>query len=234
MTKTAFKPGTMLNPVPAVMVSCGKDKPNIVTVAWTGIVNSEPPMTYISLRKERYSHGIISREKEFVINLTTKDLAFATDWCGVRSGRDCDKWKEQNLTPQQSRTVGCTGIEESPVNIECRVTQVLELGSHDMFLAEIVAVTVDEGLIDADGSLRLDRAGLIAYNHGHYYPLDNRELGRFGFSVMKPRTRKRYEAQKRGRNRDAHRGADKRKRQSKSGGTRNGEEKEKQNRRKGR
>lgn len=211
MTKTVFKPGTMLNPVPAVMVSCGSEKPNIITIAWTGIINSDPPMTYVSVRKERHSHGIISKEREFVINLTTEELAFAADWCGVKSGKDFDKWEMQNLTKEESKIVSCPSIAQSPVNIECKVTDIVELGSHDMFMAEIVSVSVDEALMDEKGALRLDKAGLVAYNHGHYYPLGRDEIGRFGFSVMKPRTRKRYEAQKRERNRGKGRGAHKKK-----------------------
>lgn len=207
MKKKVLNPGTMLSPVPAVMVSCGEpgEKPNIITIAWTGIVNSDPPMTYISVRKERHSHGIISRTGEFVINLTTEELAFATDWCGVKSGRDFDKFKEQNLTPVISQVVSCPSIGESPVNLECRVTEVIELGSHDMFLAEIVSVSADESIMDEKGAVRLDRAKLVAYSHGHYFPLKKQELGRFGYSVMKPKTRRRYEAQKKAEYRQAKR-----------------------------
>lgn len=206
MAKTEFKPGTMLNPVPAVMVSCGSENPNIITIAWTGIINSDPPMTYVSVRKERYSHEILSKDREFVINLTTGDLAFATDWCGVKSGRDVDKWSEMKLTKERSKVVSCPGIGESPVNIECKVTDIVELGSHDMFMAEIVSVSVDEKLIDSSGKLHLEKAGLITYNHGHYYPVESRELGRFGFSVMKAKTKKRYAAKKRSRYRGNRRG----------------------------
>lgn len=198
MSKIEFKPGTMLNPVPAVMVSCSDDnEKNIITIAWTGIINSDPPMTYISVRKERYSYDIIKRTGEFVINLTTEELAEATDYCGVRSGKDVDKFKERKLTPEQCRVVNCPSIKESPVNIECQVREIKELGSHDMFIAEIVSVSVDETLMDEKGKLCLDRAGLIAYNHGHYYALNRHEIGRFGYSVMKPKTRKRIAAQKR-------------------------------------
>jgi flavin reductase (DIM6/NTAB) family NADH-FMN oxidoreductase RutF len=198
MAKVEFKPGTMLNPVPAVMVSCGDEKEkNIITIAWTGIVNTNPPMTYVSVRKERHSHDIIKRTGEFVINLTTEDLAFATDYCGVRSGRDVDKFKEQKLTAIESKVVSCPSIGESPVNIECKVTGIKELGSHDMFLAEIVSVSVDDSLMDETGRLCLDEAGLIAYNHGHYFPLKKKEIGKFGYSVMKPKTKKRLEAEKR-------------------------------------
>lgn len=198
MAKIEFKPGTMLNPVPAVMVSCGDGEiKNIITIAWTGIINSQPPMTYISVRKERYSHDIIKKTGEFVINLTTEKLAFATDYCGVRSGRDVDKFKTQNLTAMASKVVNCPSIGESPVNIECKVTEIKELGSHDMFMAKIVGVSVEEELMDSSGRLCLDEAGLIAYNHGHYFPLAKSELGRFGYSVMKPKTKKRLAAQRR-------------------------------------
>ena len=144
MGKRSFKGGAMLNPVPAVMVSCGSRKPNIITIAWTGIVNSNPPMTYISVRKERYSHNIIEKTGEFVINLCSEELAFATDFCGVRSGRDTDKFKEMKLTPERAEAVRCPMIKESPVNIECRVREIIELGSHDMFIADILKVHVDE------------------------------------------------------------------------------------------
>lgn len=197
MSKITFKPGTMLNPVPAVMVSCGEgDEKNIITIAWTGIINSDPPMTYVSVRKERHSHDLIKKTGEFVINLTTEKLAFATDYCGVRSGRDVDKFKEQNLTAEKSKVVKCPSIGESPVNIECRVTEVKELGTHDMFMAEIVSVSVDEELMDENGRFCLEEAGLIAYNHGHYFGLRKTPLGRFGYSVMKPKTRKRLNAKK--------------------------------------
>lgn len=198
MTKRVFRPGTMLNPVPAVMVSCGNaGRHNIITIAWTGIINSAPPMTYISVRKERYSHDMIKESGEFVINLTTEKLAFATDYCGVRSGRDVDKFTEQKLTHAESKVVGCPSIAESPVNLECRVTEIKELPSHDMFIAEIVSVSVDEELIDEKGRICMEQAGLIAYNHGHYYKLRHQEVGRFGYSVMKPKTRKRLAAEKR-------------------------------------
>lgn len=198
MSKTVFKPGTMLNPVPAVMVSCGDDTVNnIITIAWTGIINSDPPITYVSVRKSRYSHDIIERTGEFVINLTTEKLTFAADYCGVRSGRDVDKFKEMKLTAAESKEVSCPSIEESPVNIECRVMEMKEYPTHDMFIAEIVSVSVDDSLMDETGKLCLDEAGLVAYNHGHYFALQKKEIGRFGYSVMKPKTRKRIEAEKR-------------------------------------
>lgn len=198
MPKTVFKPGTMLNPVPAVMVSCGDGKvSNIITIAWTGIINSDPPITYVSVRKSRFSHNIIEKTGEFVINLTTKKLAVAADYCGVKSGRDVDKFKEQKLTAAESRVVRCPSIEESPVNIECKVIEKKDYPTHDMFIAEIVSVSVDSDLMDENGRLCLDEAGLIAYNHGHYFALERRAIGRFGYSVMKPKTRKRIEAEKR-------------------------------------
>lgn len=186
----------MLSPIPAVMISLGEGKEsNIVTVAWTGIINSKPPMTYISLRPERYSHEILQGTWEFVINLTTEQLAAKTDWCGVRSGRDYDKWKETGLTKQAAECVKCPMIAESPVNIECRVVEVKELGSHDMFMAEILKVHVDEDIIDEDGRFDLAKAGLVAYAHGEYYGLKKNPLGRFGYSVMKPKTKKRLSKQ---------------------------------------
>ena len=203
MKRRVLSSGAVMAPVPAVMVSCGREgeTPNIITIAWTGIVNSNPPMTYISVRKERFSHDIIADTKEFVINLTTEELAFATDWCGVKSGRDFDKFREQKLTPVTSEKVSCPSIGEAPLSLECRVTEVKELGSHDMFLAEIVSMTAQEELMDENGELHLEKAGLMAYSHGHYFPVSSREIGRFGYSVMKPKTRKKYEAAKRAKRR---------------------------------
>ena len=150
MSKQSWKPGNMLYPLPVVMVSCNRkgEKPNIVTVAWTGTICSDPAMVSISVRPERYSHDIIEETGEFVINLVTKDLTYATDYCGVRSGRDVDKFKEMNLTPLPSKMIDAVGIEESPVNIECKVVEVKKLGSHDMFIAEVVNVTVDDRYMD--------------------------------------------------------------------------------------
>lgn len=198
MKKRSFKPGTMLNPVPVVMVSCGDvNHGNIITVAWTGIVNSDPPMTYVSIRKERYSHEIIKKAGDFVINLTTEELTFATDYCGVKSGRDTDKFKEQKLTPLPAEKVKAPLIAQSPVNLECKVKEIHEYGSHDMFIAEIVNVQAAEEWIDETGRIRLDKAGLICYNHGEYFGLRRQPLGRFGFSVMKPKTKKRLAAEQR-------------------------------------
>lgn len=198
MSKINFKPGTMLNPVPAVMVSCGnQEKSNIITVAWTGIVNSEPPMTYVSVRKERFSHDIIKESGEFVINITTEELAYATDFCGVRSGRDLDKFIEMELTPAPGENVSCPVIKESPVNLECKVREIHEYGSHDMFVADIVNVQVNEELLDANGRIRLDQAGLLAYNHGEYFGLKKQPIGKFGYSVMKAKTKKRLAGERR-------------------------------------
>lgn len=172
MAKISMKPGTMLNPVPAVMVTCADgESSNIITIAWTGIINSDPPMTYVSVRKERYSHRLIKESGEFVINLTTEELAKATDFCGVRSGRNIDKAAETGLSFVPAEIVGCPMISESPVNIECRVTEIKELGSHDMFMAEIVKVHADEKLFDENGRLCLEKAGLISYSHGEYFGL---------------------------------------------------------------
>lgn len=189
MSKAAWKPGNMLYPVPAVMVSCGRagEKPNIITVAWTGTVNSDPPMVSVSIRPERYSYPIIKETGEFVINLTTKDLVFATDYCGVTSGKNTDKFQKLNLTPCPSKVVACPGIAQSPVNIECRVTQVIPLGSHDMFLAEVVSVSVDDSYLDETGKFHLNDLGLTAYSHGEYFLLGEK-LGKFGFSVQKSKS----------------------------------------------
>ena len=181
-----WKPGNMVYPVPAVMVSCAdkKGNSNILTVAWTGTICSDPAMAYISVRPERYSHHMIEESGEFVINLTTDKLAKETDMVGVRSGKDCDKWKLLGLTKGEAVNVSAPVIKECPVNIECRVKQVLKLGSHDMFIADVLSVDVDEQYIDKNGSLNLKKAGLIAYSHGRYYEL-GKEIGRFGFSVKK-------------------------------------------------
>lgn len=192
--KQYWKPGNMLYPVPAVMVTCQRpgEKPNIITIAWAGTVCSDPAMVSISVRRERYSYAIIQQTGEFVINLTTKRLAKAADFCGVRSGKELDKFKETGLTPCASKTVSCPGIAESPVNIECRVTEIKHLGSHDLFLAVVESVSVDSSLLDEKGSLQLERGGLVAYSHGGYFEL-GRQLGSFGYSVRKknpPKKRK--------------------------------------------
>lgn len=192
MEKVVLNPGTLLSPVPAVMVSCGRDdEKNILTIAWTGIVNSQPPMTYISVRKSRHSHSIISRERKFVINLTTEKTAFAADWCGVKSGADFDKFKEMKLTPIECQEVSCPMIGESPINLECKVKEIHEFPTHDMFIAEIVKIHVDKELMEDSGRLAADKAGLVAYVHGEYFGLKKSPIGRFGFSVMKKKTKKR-------------------------------------------
>ncbi len=184
MGKEEWRPGNMLYPLPAVMVSCGREneKPNIITVAWAGTVCSSPAMVSISVRKERYSHDIIRDTGEFVINLVNRKLLRATDWCGVKSGRDVDKFMEMHLTVQESRKIKAPGILESPVNIECKVRQVLELGSHDMFVAEVMSVTVDDAYMDKNGRFDLNAADLIAYSHGEYFTLGEK-VGKFGYSV---------------------------------------------------
>ena len=195
--KKSFKPGTLLCPVPAVMVSCGSsEEKNIITIAWTGIINSEPPMTYVSVRPSRYSHDIIEKSGEFVINMTTEKLAFAADYCGVKSGRDVDKFKEMNLTPVYGDVVSCPMIAESPVNLECKVVDIKRFGTHDMYIAEIAAVHANEEIVDKKGKIDLASAGLVAYAHGEYFGLKKATLGRFGFSVMKARTKKRINREK--------------------------------------
>ena len=173
MSKQSWKPGNMLYPLPVVMVSCNRkgEKPNIVTVAWTGTICSDPAMVSISVRPERYSHDIIEETGEFVINLVTKDLTYATDYCGVMSGRDVDKFKEMNLTPLPSKMIDAVGIEDSPVNIECKVVEVKKLGSHDMFIAEVVNVTVDDRYMDENNKFNLNDSDLVAYSHGEYITL---------------------------------------------------------------
>lgn len=185
VSKIEWKGGALLAPVPPVLVTCGSmEKPNVMTVGWTGILNTKPPKTYISVRPERYSHGIISESGEFVINLTTEKLVRATDFCGVRSGKTVDKFKMCNLHAQASANLACPSLAESPLSLECRVTDCIHLGSHDMFMADIVGITVDETLIDADGKLHLDKCGLLAYAHGEYFGL-GKKLGSFGYSVRK-------------------------------------------------
>lgn len=195
MAKTVWKPGTMLYPLPPVMVTCGTvEKPNVLTIAWTGIINSEPAMTYISVRPSRFSYDIIKETKEFVINLSTEKMLKAVDFCGVKSGKDTDKLKETGLTVLPAENIKAPIIEQSPLSLECRVTEIKPLGSHDMFLAEIIAVHVDEKLLDANGRFELEKSGLIAFCHGAYYAL-GKKLGTFGFSVEKKKTRKQRIAQ---------------------------------------
>ena len=186
MAKKSLKPGTMLYPLPAVMVSCGDmEHSNIITIAWTGIVNSEPPRTYISVRRERYSHDIIQNSGEFVINLTTRGLAFAADHCGCRTGAKEDKFQVCGLHKLASEQLSCPMIQESPINLECRVFDVVPLGSHDMFLADIVAVHADEELFDENGRICIEKAGLVTYTHSNYLQAGPKSFGTFGFSVRK-------------------------------------------------
>lgn len=176
----------MIYPLPAVMVTCGNDdKSNIITIAWTGILCSDPAMCYISVRPTRFSHQIIKESMEFTINLTNKELAYATDWAGVKSGKDLDKWKMLGLTPEKGVMVSCPSIKESPLAIECRVKEIVSLGTHDMFIADVLAVLADDRYIDTEtGKFDLAAAKPLAYSHGAYYALGE-YLGKFGFSVQK-------------------------------------------------
>ena len=186
MPKIRFKPGNMLYPVPAVMVSCMREgeKPNIITIAWAGTVCSSPAMVSISVRKERYSYDIIKETGEFVINLVSRDLVRATDYCGVKSGRLTDKFADMKLTPLEGETVKAPSIAESPVNIECRVQNTLELGSHVMFVAEVTGVRVEDKYMDEKGRFDMEKCDLVSYSHGEYFALGDK-LGKFGFSVKK-------------------------------------------------
>ena len=192
MEKEIWKPGNMLYPLPVVMVSTAdrKGKNNIITIAWAGTICSDPPMVSISVRPERYSHAIIKETGEFVINLTTRELAYATDYCGVTSGRDVDKFAKLGLTPMPAKVVQAPMIGESPVNLECRVSQVIPLGSHDMFLAEVVAVHADKRFMDDQNKFHLEYAEPIVYSHGAYL-LCGRQIGTFGYSVRKKPLEKR-------------------------------------------
>ncbi|MGL4363027.1 MAG: flavin reductase family protein [Cellulosilyticaceae bacterium] len=197
MSKQKWKSGNMVYPLPAIMVSCGtKDAPNIVTVAWTGTICTNPAMTYISLRKSRYSYDLIKEAGYFVLNLTTRDLAYATDFCGVRSGKDYNKFEEMKLTLLVDEESGCPMIGESPVNVVCRVTEIKELGSHDMFLAEVENIYADEEFIDDAGKFHLNQSDLVAYSHGEYFEL-GKSIGRFGYSVTKPKTEKKVKNRRR-------------------------------------
>jgi flavin reductase (DIM6/NTAB) family NADH-FMN oxidoreductase RutF len=190
--KLQWDPGTMVYPVPAVMLSCG-NKPenyNIITIAWTGTINSDPPMLYASVRKNRHSYQLIKDSGEFVINLTTKELAFATDWCGVRSGKDYNKFDAMKLTARKGEKVDAPIIVESPVNIECKVTEIKELGTHDMFMAEVVNIQADETYLDKrSGLFELFRTNPLVYAHGQYYELGH-HIGKYGFSVMGEKAKK--------------------------------------------
>jgi len=185
--KRLLKAGNMLNPAPVVMVSCGStpDEYNIITIAWTGTICSDPAMCYISVRPERHSYDIIKRNGEFVINLVSRDLAPIADWCGVKSGRKVNKFFDTGLTPLRGSKVTAPIIDEAPVNLECKVKEIIPLGSHDMFIAEVVAVHAKENLFNfKTDALELQRANLVSYSHGHYYDL-GKILGKFGFSVEK-------------------------------------------------
>lgn len=185
MSKVTWKPGTFLYPLPAVMVSCGDmEKSNIITVAWTGIINTDPAIVYISVRPSRYSYNMIKENGEFVINLTTKDLAYATDWCGVKTGEKVDKFKEMKLTKEKAKFVKCPMIKESPVSVECKVKEIRELGTHHMFVAEVLAINADEKYIDEKGAFDISKCDLMAYSNGNYYSL-GKKIGKFGFSVQK-------------------------------------------------
>jgi len=184
-TKESWKGSVITSPLPPTLVTCGTlDWPNIFTVAWTGILNTHPPVTYISIRPERYSYEFIKQTGEFVINLTTEELVKAVDYCGVRSGRNTDKFNDMNLSVISGTTVSAPILEQSPINIECKVREIVKLGTHDMFIADITAVDVATELLDSNGRLALEKANLLAYSHGEYFAL-GKKLGSFGFSVKK-------------------------------------------------
>ena len=189
-TKECWKGSVITSPLPPTLVTCGTvDNPNVFTVAWTGILNTQPPVTYISVRPERYSYELIKQSGEFVINLPTGQLVRAVDYCGVKSGRNTDKFKEMNLTAEPATKISTPILAESPVNIECKVREIVELGTHHMFVADIIALNVAKELIDKSGKLQLDKANLLAYAHGEYYAL-GKKLGSFGYSVRKKKTKK--------------------------------------------
>jgi flavin reductase (DIM6/NTAB) family NADH-FMN oxidoreductase RutF len=189
MAKQFWKGSALLAPVPAALVTCGTmDKPNVLTIGWTGIVCTRPPMTYISVRPERFSHDMIMKSGEFVINLTTSAMVKEVDFCGVKSGKDIDKFAKCGFTKGSATAVSCPTIEECPLTLECKVTDIIPMGSHHMFIADIVAVDVDESLIDKNGKLHLDRAGLSAFAHGEYFEL-GKKIGSFGFSATKKKNK---------------------------------------------
>ena len=190
MSKKIWKPGTFVYPIPAVMVSCGDmENSNIITVAWTGIINTNPAKVYISFKPERYSYNIIKEKKEFVINLTTEKLAYATDWCGVKTGAKVDKFKEMKLTKEKCKNVSAPAIKESPVSIECKVIEIKEMGSHHMFIAEVLSIDADEKYINEKGAFDISKCNLIAYANGGYYEL-GKKIGKFGYSVEKKKKKK--------------------------------------------
>lgn len=183
----SWKPGTMIYPLPAVLISCGStsEEFNLLTISWVGTICTNPPMCYISVRPERHSYDIIKRNGEFAINLTNEEMAYATDWCGVKSGKDFNKFAEMKLTPAKSEFISAPIIKEAPLSIECRVKEIVKLGSHDMFIADVVNVQADTRYINSKtGEFRLSEAKLIAYSHGHYYKLGE-EIGKFGWTVKK-------------------------------------------------
>ncbi len=185
--KQNWKPGTLIYPLPALLVSCGAspEEYNVFTASWSGTICTNPPMCYVSIRPERHSHGIIKRNMEFTLNLTTEELARATDWCGVRSGRDYDKFKEMGITPIKGEKVSSPYIAEAPLSIECRVKEIVSLGSHDMFIADVVNIVADDRYINAEtGEFDMKRAGMLVYCHGEYFGLGNK-IGHFGWSVKK-------------------------------------------------
>ena len=186
MKKLIWPGATLLTPVPPVIVTCGSmEKPNAITIGWTGILNSHPPKTYISIRPERYSYNIIKESREFIINMPTANLVKEIDWCGVRSGANEDKFKAMNFTPYAIEGFDCPAIEEIPLALTCKVTDIIPLGSHDMFMADIVNVVVNEDMLDEKGRLEIEKIGLMAYAHGQYFEL-GKKIGSFGFSVKKP------------------------------------------------
>lgn len=197
MSKQTWKAGNVLYPVPVVMVSCGDyyGVKNIFTVAWTGTINTNPPMTYISVRPERYSYSLIKKSGEFVINVTTQELAFATDFCGVRSGRDIDKFEKLHLTPEKGEMVKCPIIGESPLSIECKVKEIIPLGSHDMFVAQVLCSRADEKYMDETGKFDYAKSKPICYSHGEYYGL-GKYMGKFGYSVQKKKTAQKRKTKK--------------------------------------
>ena len=187
MARKALKAGVLTAPLPPVLATVGTgDEANIITIGWTGILSTHPPRTYISVRPERHSHSLLRRHGEFVINLTTVDMAKKVDYCGIYTGAKVDKFKECGFTKVDSREVAVPSIGECPLSLECRVVEVIPMGTHDVFIADVVAVSVDDSILDEDGKLRFDKAGLLAYAHGEYYALGEK-VGRFGFSTDKPK-----------------------------------------------
>lgn len=194
MAKVAWKAGTMLAPLPPALISCGTlQKPNAMTAAWSGIICTEPTLVYVSIRPSRFSNELIRKNGEFVINVPTVEMAKAVDFCGVKSGRDIDKFKQTGLIAAKSSVVSAPQVEQSPVSLECKVKEIKSFGTHDMFLAEVVAVDIDEKYLDKSSALRLDKAGLLAYAHGFYYAL-GRKIGKFGWSVEKKSTKRKRAA----------------------------------------